>query len=233
LSKPAEPPSAAPPPGASNADRAGKAPPPPEPKRIYHWNLGAGVGFGGNEGALGGAVVYAPIVAGVPSFRLGLERRIVGGLWLMLNGSFYFTTGEAPPADQSAPEGETVKKTLLATGGVVGIRQAMTSGIVETSVTLGFRLGYQTLGGDTDQADTALVSAAPGSYAITYGFVGGLAVERELIEALALRLSANVVSLTWMDAKAVSRFDGVPPERVKSTTFAVDLIPAIDVRFYF
>jgi hypothetical protein len=231
-----QPPSAAPAAGASNAsparDQAGKTPPPKEPERTYDWNLGAGVGFG-SDGGLRPGGIYAQIAVGTPSFRLALERRISGGLWLMLNGAFYYTSGEGPPYDEASSGPENVRRTLLSTGGVVGVRQAMTSGIVETSVTLGFGLGYTRIDGDPDEPQNFAGSVGPGSSAITYGFVGGLAVERELIEALALRLSASVISLSWDRATIVHETEGEPQDHVKSVTFAVDLIPAIDLRFYF
>ena len=74
--------------------------------------------------------------------------------------------------------------------------------------------------------------SAPGSFAHAWRITAGLTVERELIEGLAVRLSAELGNL--MRSRTVQVVDGDSPSSdTKDDRIQLHIVPALDLRFYF
>jgi hypothetical protein len=64
--------------------------------------------------------------------------------------------------------------------------------------------------------------------------VGGLAVERELIQNLALRLSADLITGSLSSVDSASSSDGVTSHtKTSSRSLGIGISPALLIQFYF
>jgi len=64
--------------------------------------------------------------------------------------------------------------------------------------------------------------------------MAGLTVERELIEALALRLSTGVAALrAGTESEVVDAGEGVRRRNTSFASFRLQLAPVLELRFYF
>jgi hypothetical protein len=117
---------------------------------------------------------------------------------------------------------------------IVGLWHGFDSGIAQVSLFATGSASYEWIGGDTLAEDESIWGPQSGSTATTYKLLAGIGVERELIEALALRLSTAIAGVTWSEAEHVEMTaDGEKRTTLASAAFRVRLRPALDVRFYF
>jgi hypothetical protein len=185
------------------------------------WSLGAGVG-----------VAYDGYNALTPNYHTALERRLSDNNWLLLNLSATHDTVEMPATASSTGTTASGSNTTLAA--LLGARHVFVHGVVDVSL-FGAVLGqYRNL-----EYGVALIpqqaGLGPDAKLYSLGFQGGLSVERELAEALAVRLSVRLASLS-IDHGTGHRTDaqGVThSSNIDGSSFDLYALPALALYFYF
>ena len=224
---------AAPPPArAAPPYSAPKVPePPPAPR---HWNLGAGLGFAPTAGGIlfGDYLLSSQTLP----FRVSLEKSLGKTTWLMLNGAFSHVADEAPVTnliDPDAPRRKVERRYSLIVG-TFGVRQIVVSGLVDISVFGGLEAGNAWIDGEATTEDEVAIGTDPGSSTVLFGILAGIAVERELVESLSLRIAVDVGSMTWLWA-TTRRIEGDRTEKldVHRSSFELLMVPALELRLYF
>jgi hypothetical protein len=211
---------------------AAKAPEPaPAPR---NWNLGAGIGFGvSNAGPLFGD--YLLSTRPLP-FRLSLEKSLGETTWLMMNGAFTHVADEIPVTNLIDPTAERrkVERSYNVVVGTLGIRQIVVSGLVDFSVFGGLEAGNAWINGEATTEEEVAIGTDPGSSTVLFGILAGIAVERELIESLSLRIAVDVASMTWLWA-TTKRIEGDSAEEldIRRSGFELLMVPALELRLYF
>jgi hypothetical protein len=169
-------------------------------------------------------------------FRLSLEKSLGKTTWLMLNGAFSHLADEAPVTnliDPSAPR-RKVERSYSLVVGTLGVRQIVVSGLVDVSVFGGLEAGNAWIDGEATTEDEVAIGTDPGSSTVLFGILAGIAVERELIESLSLRIAVDVASMTWLWA-TTQRIEGDRTEKldVQRSSFELLMVPALELRLYF
>lgn len=213
---------------AAPAVKPAPAPPP------YDWNVGAGIFFG-DETASPSSLIVAPRYAAI------LERRLGGQTWIGLNVMGGYQKREVP-VQALSPDAEPNRRleldvTTTSAGVILGIRQTFVEGIVNASVFLGAFAGYEAIDGDElGPEESVSLFEEPGSKKRVIGLLGGLAVERRLVEALSLRLSLDLARASVVRTQSVER-DYADGERLDRDLTARELTlsvrPALQLHFYF
>lgn len=229
---------------ARNPDAAAAATPPradEHPRPDAGWSLGAGIVFQDSFGSLGSFATpngINPASPLTPSYRLAAERRLGRNTWLALNAAFSYSHSEQPisftsatsPHTRDTLDLEAAQEALL-----LGIRQVVARGVVDLSMYVAVGGAHSKTRGDVP-APGEVVAVIPGGRGNTLGAVAGIAVERELIDALALRLSADIVgvSLTKQSEEKVDSSTGEQTTTERSSQSAgLTLRPGIQIQFYF
>jgi hypothetical protein len=224
---------------ASRPPDAAPAVPPAPPD----WSLGAGVGLG--VSALGGlSGVQALQSPPTPALRLSFEHRVGDSTWLILNAVALTSASNEPIESINGNSGGlgafgTPTRTTLAVrdsrvSALLGVRQVMVHAVVDLSLYGAVFASYESFSGD-DLRSGEVVQQTPGSNADTFGIVGGLAVERELIPNLAVRLTADLVQANTTKTNVASS-DGlgnVTTTKFVGNTVGLILSPSLDLQFYF
>ena len=199
-------------------------PPPPPARQTARYNLGAGLLFG--DSILGVSGLNAP------TYHAALELRLGRRAWLALNGRFTYESRESAPLGADTLVATRVNTTT--TAGLLGIRYIFVQHLVDVAFFTGAFAAYQHVSGSQLQASgaTGLFSNAPDRY---IGLLAGLAVERELIDALALRLSLDLGGgylgrsrAVQLDANGVEQHLDLNSARVE-----LSLRPGLQLHFYF
>ncbi len=193
--------------------------------------MGAGVGYGGYAslaGLAGGEML-------TPEYRTTIERRLGARTWLGLNASFVYTSDEEPvsSSDPDAREKLTLKTTSL--GVLLGARQVVARSVVDFSLFGGVFLLHRSTAGDLRAGESVSAYQEPGDSSSALGALLGFALERELIDDLALRLSIEVASVRLSRTKYVAHEDDGSERTVKLDwrQFNLALAPALQLHFYF
>ena len=98
---------------------------------------------------------------------------------------------------------------------------------------------YSEVGGETQTTNgtgiSSYLSPAPGSTAFSVGATAGLALERNLIDNLSLRLATDLLDGYWSKAKTKTIDSDGNKNRTLSEGFdvGVQLRPTLEIRFYF
>jgi hypothetical protein len=241
-SRPAPPPPIETPPApsapAKAASVAPRAAPPvsPKPPAPRAWNLGAGFGFdplpGLDEPAAEGA--YLLSAAPLP-LRLSLEKSLGATTWLMLNGAFSHSTEDVFVTNLvELGESRTISLSENAFVATVGVRQIVVSGLVDFSVFGGLEVGNAWVDGESITAEEFAPGPQAGSSTLIFGILAGIAVERELVESLSLRVPIHVASVTWMSATTARVTEsGIEETDLERSAFSLVMSPAIELRLYF
>ena len=194
------------------------------------WSFGAGVGTRESSGMLAltpGLGSLEGVRAWVPQVSLHAERRLGKSLWLGFSAAGQHWSSGDERGTATSSSGATVGLQVRA---VVARR-----GPVELSLFGGgaFGAGWAA----RTVADAGSTSLRPASSDAMLASLGaGLALETELADALALRLSSGLLSATW--SRTESLVEATPteaPETTKGTsrTIGLQFTPAIELRWYF
>lgn len=225
------------------ATRTPAAAAPPEDTRAnvdgpesYGWNIGSGI--------TSAPAAFSDIPAGVfatpsalvraPSYALSVERRLGATTWLFV-GTTILYRGEDAIARASDDTERTVRRTFTTLGGLLGIRQIVVSHVVDLSIWGALSAARLAIGGDRLNADETISgSVRPGSDAVAVGFSAGLALERELLEALSVRLTAQVGSVNNVSESNLV-IDNGQEEAEEASRLSLELYlrPGLALHFYF
>jgi hypothetical protein len=196
-------------------------------KPASSWNVGAGVSSSGDS--------MAQVVL-VPGYRAALERRLGQRSWLALNALGGYERRDTPlQLSENARGGRTQVQTYDADIAVFfGLRYAFVQGVVEVSLLTGVFGSYEKMGRQKLRSGETAFGTLPGSIR-KIGIVGGLAVERELVEALGLRLSLDMVSASISSVENVSTDDIGFEKTTDSSAHGIGLAirPSLALHFYF
>jgi len=200
-------------------------------RRQRDWDLGAGIGIGDSSFAsLGGA-----FLTGTPSYRASLERRLINGTWLGVTALLDYDAGTQRVYSSASPpaQRERIDYSMSSAGALLGVRQVVYRDLVELSLYGAFAYERARIGGDALRpGETLLGVSAPGSFAHVWRITAGFTLERELIDGLAVRLSAELGNL--MRSRTVQIVDGDSPSSdTKDDRVQLHIVPALDLRFYF
>jgi hypothetical protein len=196
-----------------------------QPKPVPSWNVGAGIFSRGS--------LMMPVEQSVATYNATLEHRLGRRAWLALNARFSYVTREAPvyaTTTDANPAG-TYRVSTSSAGVLLGARYVFAQGLVDVSGSAVAFLNYQHVKGA--EAGGAL-AGFPGSRR-ELGLLLGMTVERELIEALALRLSLDLASagVGFQDSLRIDDV-GVEQTRILVTgRLALAIEPGLNLHFYF
>jgi len=200
-------------------------------RRLPSWSLGAGIALGGPSAGIG-----VP-TGSDPSLSLMLERRLTRPLWLMAKAiAGYSTTDQAGATFGTTTELPPIHGTTALVGGALGVRYVFTPDAPFQFST------FTTVGASHQGSGYAPKGKTPGFEGAKYDASNntvaaqlGIAIDRELIEGLGLRLSTIVGYAGW--SKATQEVDLGPgePKKQESEGFlgGVTLAPSIELRFSF
>jgi hypothetical protein len=195
--------------------------PPASPIVAPQWSIGAGLaggGFTSGTTIIGG--VNAVFIAAPVGASASLERSLGGGRWLVLGVALQ---GER---SRNGAGATLTREDLFSADLTGGLRMALTEpgAPVEVSALL---LGD--VGASHTRVD--LSSGGQTQDLASLGVTGGLAVQRELLKNLSLRLSTPIVSLSW--AHSSTRADGGPAVDGDTLGFLLALRPTLELRLAF
>ena len=216
------------------ATRAEQAPPKPPAPRA--WNLGAGLAFDPDLGFDAPAAEGAYLLSAAPlPIRLSVEKSLGATTWLMLNGAFSHSTEDVPVTNLvELGESRTISLSENALVATVGVRQIVASGLVDFSLFGGLEVGNAWVDGEGITAEEFAPGPQAGSSTLLFGILAGIAVERELVESLSLRVPINVAAVTWMWATTARvTEDGIEETDLERSAFSLVMSPAIELRLYF
>jgi hypothetical protein len=174
-----------------------------------------------------------------PDYRVSIERRLHRNTWLSFTGGFTHASFEVPVSSQQSPPSRTkINYQTTSTSLWLGVRQALVTDLVEVSVYGAAAGAWYWATGDALEPGEWMNNPLPGSKAKTLGFSSGIAVERQLIDRLSVRLSSEILSLQWTKSTpgltyAQATGDEVPPDTTHTQTVLVHVAPVLDLRFYF
>lgn len=162
------------------------------------------------------------LLTSTPRVSTTIERRVGDATWLglQLGGNY----GSSHPEDSRGWE----YGSLYAQ---VGVRHVLNpKGLVEVSLWGAASASYWS--GAYPNPSEQEPDAVHSSRAFSLGLVGGLALERELIQGLALRLSSSVAQASWNKTLDwTSRAD--LRRAVESTSVSVAFAPMLELRYAF
>lgn len=196
-----------------------------QPEPVPSWNVGAGIFSSGGLIGLSGD--------GSPTYDAGLERRLGRRAWLALNARVGYFTREAsvyPTTADPNPSGTYRARTSWASA-LLGARYVFAHGLVDVSGSAAAFLNYQRVKGEESGTPAGLGPVSKREL----GLLLGMAVERELIEALTLRLSLDLASAgvgfqdsPWIDDVGVKQ-----PRILVTGRLAFAIEPGLHLHFYF
>jgi hypothetical protein len=184
-------------------------------------------------------VAYWSNAPRTPDYRVSIERRLHRDTWLTFTGAFSYASFEVPVSSQQTPPSRTkINYQTTSTSVLLGIREAIVTDVVEVSVYGAVGGAWYWTTGDALEPGEWMSSAPPGSRARTLGFSSGIAVERQLIERLSVRLSSEILMLQWSKSTpgmtyAQATGEEVPPDTSHTQALLVHVAPVLDLRFYF
>lgn len=206
----------------------------PQPK----WSVGAGIGLGessyaGVGGLIGGlGTVYSPLA---PTPRLSFERVFSEHFALGLGLMASYQSGEQPIYGTSLGSAIGQQSTSSSSVAVsVGPRWPLTdpASPIAFSLYAAATAGYATmsLGNPGDEP--------LGGHSFSFGINGGLAVERMLIDRLALRITAQMVRATLgrnfvQTTSTPTVLGSAVTQASTATQISAVPSPSIELRFYF
>jgi hypothetical protein len=200
---------------------------PPAPPPVRNWNLGAGL-FVPAEG-LAGAFSQTS-----PTYQTALERRVGERTWLALDARLSYETLERPALTANVTFSDTTRIEMSNAALLLGVRQVFVEGVVDVSGYAAVLAGYHVVSGDELGTSGALASIGGGD-GYDLGLLAGIAVERELIDALALRLLVDLASARLSSDQA-QQLDGAGDTQATdlgSARAALALRPGLQLHFYF
>ena len=191
--------------------------------------MGAGLAITAGAG-LGGLV-------GAPLYSAVLERRIGAQTWLAFDVGLAYDSREqqlSPVFGGDALERETIRVYSSNTSLLLGLRHAFVQKLVEVSLIGSLGVSRRSMWRDglrEGETIASLESIPNKQYQV--GVLGSLTLERELIEALALRLALDVASLSFASSESKSDDALAGPHSRQSWQAAVLLQAGLQLHFYF
>lgn len=200
---------------------------PTRPKAPRDWSVGAGIMATGD-----GFNTY--FSRGMPLYHAALERRIGEHTWLALNARAGYDTNQRLALTLSSSDKDTATIDMATASILLGARQVFVEGLVEVSGYAAIMAGYHDVMGD-ELAATGATAILGGGDGYDLGLLLGVAVERELIDALALRLALDLVSARISTEQASTRDDAGKTQTTPLTSgrAALNVQPALQLYFYF
>ena len=213
----------------------------------HAWSIGAGLGFGsyalgssvlgGTPGASGSLGLGGlGTLYGSPAAVLDVER-LLSPQTAVLIGLSLQASSHSIPAD-SVPAGSAAYTSSTAVGAsaLIGLRRELTdlASVAQVSIYGALSLGFATESQDYTSRSgggTATVTSASASL-FQFALLGGLVVERQLLERLSLRLSAHLFTSAYSIGK--SQASAAAPSYTNSgfdLRLAVD--PSLELRLAF
>ena len=227
---------AAPPPVPTSLPLRPATPLPAAPKPLPNWNVGAGI-FAGGDSLFGFSALSGVSALTAPTYGAAFERRVGPRTWLALNAMGSYDSRDVPitPADEP-PVRSAAAVHSLSGSFLLGLRHEIVQSLVNVSVFAAGVISAQRVRPDTLRSSESYqgLQYTP-SNARSVGFVGGMTVERQLIEALALRLSLDLASLSF-SRTTTETIDGLgvgTPTSFSARRFGVAVRPGLQLHFYF
>jgi hypothetical protein len=154
--------------------------------------------------------------------------------WLALNARVSYDSLETPLRTGGDFTGETAYLKTTNVAALLGVRHAFVQGVVEVSGYAAVSAGYR----DTNQqelADRGATSLLGIGDGYDLGLLFGTAIERELIDALALRLSLDLASATISSSESTRVDDAGTTRntRLGAGHLGLTIRPALQLHFYF
>jgi hypothetical protein len=174
-----------------------------------------------------------------PTSRLALERRIGDGTWLIVNARASYDRRLIPISNVGDPgvTRSSIERVDTFIGLLLGVRRVVTKGLVEISLIGTAGVARSAISGDALRANELPSSYGldPGDRTDVVGVSGGIAVERELVSALSLRLTADLVAASYSRTHDVSVDSSGVATRNDYHAFSAGLAlaPGLEVHLYF
>jgi hypothetical protein len=200
---------------------------PTRPKAPRDWNVGAGIMATGD----GFNMFFS---RGMPLYHAALERRVGEHTWFAFNARAGYDTDQRLASTLSISDEDTATIDMATASILLGARQVFVEGLVEVSGYAAIMAGYHDVMGD-ELAATGATAILGGGDGYDLGLLLGVAVERELIDALALRLALDLVSARISTEEASKRDETGKTHTTPLTSgrAALNVQPSLQLHFYF
>jgi hypothetical protein len=177
------------------------------PTANKNWNIGSGVGFtyslGLTSAGLGGLSTLTPVGGLLPSSTVLIERRLSERLFATFQASLSYSTNQSDTNAQLSSRAFSVV-------GQLGLRRVFNPGdLIEVSwfanASVGWASGVMNVQGQAIDPQTGSATGdltAVNTHSLNVRGVTGLAFERELVEALALRFSSSILGAGYSSSGA-------------------------------
>lgn len=212
-----------------------------EPAMPARWSAAAGVGFGdsgliiaGVGSGLGG---LSSLQASVPSGRLAFERILTDRFSVGLGLSASYSSAESPLTLLNQ-NGESLSVQSKSEGGSVALTLAPRWILTEPTFPVAFSVYAAVTGGYSANSFGAVGFEGQGSHAFFASLSGGVAVERMLIDRLAIRISTQILRASV--SRSFAKTTATPTVLGSSTTqfstsaqLGLAPSPSVELRLYF
>jgi hypothetical protein len=192
-------------------------------KSANDWSIGAGLLGSGYSYAMSGYVGGLASYPIAPTSSMTLERRLSENLWLTMGMAGNFSMADD---DKGVSIGNTIVSKAFTGEVALGVRYIFNpKGAVEISAFggLSFLYGTQTLKSDTDEWNNRALSG---------GIIAGLAIERQLLKNLYLRLHTTIGNVYFATVSSEVEDTGETND-VSQFRGGISLTPGIQLRLTF
>lgn len=190
-----------------------------DPAAEPSWALGAGIGFGSFS-----------VNAASPDYLAAIERHLGGNSWALLNLAAGYDRSDVPTPG-SGSEGARTTTSSTSVQGLLGVRYVVVHALVDVSIVGALFGRYRSMEGGVALGGVQ----QPATKNYEGGVQAGIAVERTLTEALALRLQLQLANFSV--EKGTTRVtDGFGISRDSEThgvTLTLRAQPSLALYFYF
>jgi hypothetical protein len=208
------------------------APAPTSPQSRPDWNIGAGFFSGGDSGLLSG---LSGIVS--PTFAGALEHRVAQHTWLALTASGSYESRDAPLSSSGESPGRaSIPIRSLSGALLLGLRHEIVHGVVDVSIFAGGFIGAQRVRHDRLRTGEFFNGYQYNTSNLrSFGLIGGITLERQLIDALALRLSLDLAKLSFSrsQTETIDSLGVGTPQNLSTRSLGVAIRPGLQLYFYF
>lgn len=208
--------------------------PPPLASDEPAWNVGAGL-FVSSTGVAVGTTATGSARLVVPVARASLERRLAPGTWLVLGLSGSYTDESAEPSSQPANTRLRVDTANSSAALSAGVRWTLANvGGVHLSGLGLLTYGYTGTTLSTETTQNGVTTTTTGkSSANQFGVAGGLALEKNLTERLALRFAVGVLRLAYASGTSLDDPINGTRSNIGGVLASIGFDPSIELRLYF
>lgn len=215
-----------------------------EEAEVRDWSVGAGFELSATFGNFETAFLILGLgTPSVPAATVSIEHRIGRASHVVLGVSGGYSKLSSDPQQSSTAAGVTaaMSRTQATIATAAGVRTAF--GGADAPVTLSVfglaRFGHSRISSESSVTTGGVTNTTRFDASATgFGASGGVSVERTLLDALSLRISATILSITFTSIESSLPAPGtlggtLLPPKSTNLSVALDFQPSLELRLAF